>query len=748
MYAFSAEAGCSYAATLERNELGGGEVMKKPASPPDSSFPLLLCVLYFVASCFWVIFTDRLLHRFSLSPEAVSRWSIVKGLLFLVVSSALIYSVLKKLDKVNRELEAIVAHRTAALANSEQFLHKSEERLLNLLANLPDVTWTLAATGEAIYISPNVEKVVGYTAEEILAGGAEFWFARIHGDDAPRGREAVRKLIQQGQPFDLEYRFRCKDGHWIWLRDRAVSTHVEGGVLCADGTFSDVSAHREAEEARWAVLSGALDGYYLTDAHGKILEVNDSYCRMSGYSRQELLAMRVPDLECQETDAQVAEHMQLILAQLSDRFETRHRRKDGQVIDVESSVTAQGNRFVCFLRDVTERKRAEQENRLLQEQLLQAQKMEAVGRLAGGIAHDFNNLLMVIRSYSEMLDGSLPANDKRQRYAEEILKATDRAARLTGQMLAFSRKQMLAPVVLDLNILLDESVKMLRRVIGEDIEVRVNASEPLWPIEADADQILQVLMNLSVNARDAMPRGGDLVLATRNVTVPGDSAEYTYMASGEYVMLSVTDTGEGMSKETQERIFEPFFTTKGVGRGTGLGLSTVYGIVKQSNGYVWCKSELGQGTTFTILLPRATHAPAPAASLQIDDVQRGTETVLVVEDEQSLRELAGEFLRSLGYTVLTADSGQQALSAASLHQHSIDVLLTDVVMPKMSGTQLSQMLSKTRPGMKTIYMSGYTDDAVVRHGIRQAAVVFLQKPFSFATLARKLREVIATDQPK
>lgn len=689
------------------------------------------------------------MSQLSLSPEALTRWAIVKGLIFIVVSSALIYFVLNKLNKVNRDLEAIVAHRTSALAKSEQYLQKSEERLRNLLANLPDVTWTLSATGKTIYVSPNVKRIVGYTSEEICERGAEFWLARTHPDDSPRVREAVHKLIKDGQPFDLEYRFQREDGHWIWLRDRAVSTHEEDGVLCADGIFSDVSEHRDAEEARWVVLRGALDGYYLVDELGKIVEVNDSYCRMSGYSREELLRMSVHDLECQETDAEIAEHMRRIVTYQSDRFETHHRRKDGQIIDVESSVTVQGRHFVCFLRDVTERKRAEQEKRALEEQLLQAQKMEAVGQLAGGVAHDFNNLLMVIRSYSEMLNDSLPAYDNRRRYAEEVLKATDRAARLTGQMLAFSRKQILSPVVLDLNLLLDECVKMLRRLIGEDIEVRVIASESLWPIEADADQIVQVLMNLSLNARDAMPQGGDLVLDTRNVTVgPGAAAEHTYVAPGDYVMLSVADTGEGMSKAVQEHVFEPFFTTKGVGKGTGLGLSTVYGIMKQSNGYVWCSSEVGQGTTFTICLPRAMHAPATAASSHIDEVQRGTETVLVVEDEQALRELTGEFLRNLGYTVLAADSGQQALSVASLCDRSIDVLVTDVVMPKMSGRQLSQMLSEIRPGLKTIYMSGYTDDAVMRHGIREAAVVFLQKPFSLATLARKLREVIGTDQPK
>jgi len=419
------------------------------------------------------------------------------------------------------------------------------------------------------------------------------------------------------------------------------------------------------------------------------------------------------------------------------------------VIDIETSVTLQGGQFVCFLRDVTERKRSEKEMQALGAQLLQSQKMEAIGRLAGGIAHDFNNLLMVIRSYAEMLIESLPAYDGLQRYAEEVLKAADRAARLTGQLLAFSRKQMLAPVVLDLNLLLDESVNMLRRLIGEDIEVKVNLSESLWAIEADAGQMVQVMMNLCVNARDAMPQGGDLTLTTRNVTVEaGDQSINAYITPGDYVMLSISDTGEGMSKEVQEHAFEPFFTTKGLGKGTGLGLSTVYGIVKQSNGYVWCDSEAGQSTTFTIYLPRVKQSFASAGLPHSDQVQNGTETLLIVEDEEALRASVCEFLRSLGYNILEAESGQQALSVASMHDGPIDVLVTDVVMPKMSGRQLSQMLVSIRPSLKTIYMSGYTDDAVVRHGIRDAAVAFLQKPFSLVTLARKVREVIEPAQPK
>jgi CheY-like chemotaxis protein len=323
------------------------------------------------------------------------------------------------------------------------------------------------------------------------------------------------------------------------------------------------------------------------------------------------------------------------------------------------------------------------------------------------------------------------------------MKAAERAASLTGQMLAFSRKQITSPVVLDLNAVIDETAKMLKRLIGEDIEFRLSAAAPLWAIEADEDQMVQVLMNLCVNARDAMPQGGTLTIATGNVMVKEGSIDgRSYVPPGDYVKLSVTDTGTGVSKEMQERIFEPFFTTKEVGKGTGLGLATVYGVVKQSGGYVWVDSELGQGACFTIYLPRVKGAIALDMSAQAEGLPPGTETLLVAEDEEALKEAMCGYLRGLGYTVLEANSGRQALSIASQHEGAIDLLITDLVMPKMSGRELSQMLGSLRPDLKTIYMSGYTDDAVVRHGISELGVTFLQKPFSLGTLARKVRDTL------
>lgn len=392
--------------------------------------------------------------------------------------------------------------------------------------------------------------------------------------------------------------------------------------------------------------------------------------------------------------------------------------------------------------DISERKREEEKRHVLEQQLRQSQKMEAVGRLAGGIAHDFNNLLMVIQSYTEMLQDSLPEDDIRRKQTLQILKASERAAGLTGRMLAFSRKQITSPVVFDLNAVIHETAKMLERLIGEDIDFQVVLADSLWAIEADPDQIVQVLMNLCVNSRDAMPRGGTLTIATENVIVEDECAgRKSCVSPGEYVKLTITDTGVGMSKEIHERIFEPFFTTKEVGKGSGLGLAMVYGIVKQSGGHVWVDSELEKGTCFTIYLPATTQAGTAAPHAGVAASESGTGVLLVVEDEEALREAICDHLKGLGYAVLQAGSGQEALSIANQAGH-IDLLVTDIVMPKMSGRELAETLGKRRPNLKIVFMSGYTNDEALRNGIHELGENFLHKPFKLGTLANKLREML------
>lgn len=397
---------------------------------------------------------------------------------------------------------------------------------------------------------------------------------------------------------------------------------------------------------------------------------------------------------------------------------------------------------ICMALDITDRKQ-------LEEQLRQAQKMEAVGRLAGGIAHDFNNLLMVIQGYADLLAERLPQGDPLQRNAEQIQTASQRATSLTRQLLAFSRKQMLAPKVMNVHAVVADMEKILRRLIGEDIQLETTSARDLGLVKADRSQIEQVILNLAVNARDAMPEGGRLTIETANAELDASFAHPpAVLEPGKYVMLAVTDNGCGMDSETQAHIFEPFFTTKEKGKGTGLGLATVYGIVKQSGGYVWVYSEPGRGTSFKVYLPRIEEEkslPGLEPPVQFRATPRGSETVLLVEDEKGVRELAREYLQMTGYSVIEAENGHQALELAAMHQGKIHLLMTDVVMPGISGRELSERVKVVRPEIQVLFMSGYTDQAVVHHGILESDAILLQKPFTLNTLALKLREILGCE---
>jgi signal transduction histidine kinase len=408
------------------------------------------------------------------------------------------------------------------------------------------------------------------------------------------------------------------------------------------------------------------------------------------------------------------------------------------ILEDENIMGVQG-----IARDITERKQAEEEKAFLQEQLRQSQKMEAIGRLAGGIAHDFNNLLTIIKGYSTLSFMELKEGDPLKGSIGEILKATERAANLTRQLLAFSRRQAMEMKVLDLNAILKDMDKMLRRVIGEDIALVVHVAEDLGRTKTDPGQIEQVIMNLVVNARDAMPDGGKLTIETANVELDEAYARaHIAVKPGRYLMLSVSDTGVGMTREVKERVFEPFFTTKGTGKGTGLGLSTVYGIVKQSGGNIWVYSEPGRGTTLKIYLPRVDGPIEVFKEKFEEDLPRGSETILVVEDEEEVRKLAARILQRQGYKVLEAPQGGDALLICEQHQDPIHLMLTDVVMPGMSGHQLAKRLESLQPGMKVLYMSGYTDNAIAQHGVLGEGVNYIQKPFTVDGLARKVREVL------
>ena len=474
----------------------------------------------------------------------------------------------------------------------------------------------------------------------------------------------------------------------------------------------------------------------------QILAVNGAAITRYGYSEREFLELTIRDLRLAEDQGRLHEELSRRQAnQEAVRVGVRHRTKDGQPFEVDlvaRPLEFAGRRARLVLaRDVTAQ-------RHLEEQLRQSQKMEAVGQLAGGIAHDFNNLLTAILGSTQLLLHNTPTGDPRREDAEEIRNAGMRAAELTRQLLAFSRRQVLAPKVLELNAVVTNMQRMLQRLLGEDVELATALDPAAGAVSADPGQLEQVLLNLAVNARDAMPSGGRLDVATSRLTLAEEHMERRHrLPAGDYACLAVTDTGVGMDDATQAHLFEPFFTTKEVGKGTGLGLATVYGIVKQSGGYIWVYSEPGRGTTVKVYLPRvAGEADAPPLAAPSLAEVRGDETVLLVEDATPVRTMARRGLEGRGYRVLDASDGPAALELSARHAGRIDLLVTDVVMPGMSGRELAERLAPQRPSMKVLYTSGYTDDTMVRQGVLTAGVAFLQKPFVPDTLARKVREVL------
>jgi hypothetical protein len=476
-----------------------------------------------------------------------------------------------------------------------------------------------------------------------------------------------------------------------------------------------------------------------------LVSVNTAAVEHYGYSQEEFLSMRIPDLwPPEDVPARTAE---LELPPSSPVARVRHRKKDGSIILVEVNrhdMSFDGRRErVVIASDVTERERAQEALRASESRLRQAQKMEAVGRLAGGVAHDFNNLLSVILSCGEFVLSDLPAGDGLRADVEEILKAGQRAAGLTRQLLLFSRQRVLEPKVLDLNELLLSMEKMLARIVGEDVELRTVMGAVTGKVRVDPGSIEQVLMNLVVNSRDAMPTGGQITIETRDIVLDeAFASEHAGVKAGPHVMLAVSDTGIGMDKATQQRIFEPFYTTKPAGKGTGLGLSTVFGIVQQSGGTVWVYSEPGRGATFKVYLPQVAAAVDVIRPSLAPRTLRGSETILLVEDEDQIRMVARGILSRSGYEVMEARNGPEALARSAGHSGIIDLLLTDVVMPHMSGPELAERLRAARPAMKVLCMSGYTDDSVFRHGVLDRHFAYIQKPITPDSLTQKVREVL------
>ena len=624
------------------------------------------------------------------------------------------------------------------------------EELFHLISeNAADMIAIVDMNGKRIFNSLSYEKVVGYSPEELQASSA---FEQIHPDDRERVKSAAEDARRSGIGKTLEYRLRHKNGNWLVLESTSSVTHDANGepekLVIVNRNITErkraEEALRRSEADFRSVVEDAPYGIYRASITGRFLQVNPALQKMLGYELEEELLRR--DLAT-DIFRHTGEYKRLseILSRTEEikDMEMEWKKQDdtpitvrcsGRRVNDENGVAAY---FEVFAEDVTEK-------RVLERQLRTAQKMEAIGRLSGGIAHDFNNHLGVIIGYSRVLKRQLGENNVLCEHALEIEKAGQRAASLTKQLLAFSRQQVLTPAVLSLNTLAADMEKMLPRLLGEDIEVSLILDPGLGNVKADQGQIEQVIMNLAVNARDAMPAGGKLKIQTANVVLdqmytrshPGSKA-------GDYVMLAVTDTGTGMEAGTLTHMFEPFFTTKERGKGTGLGLATVYGIVKQSNGYISVESSPGKGSSFQIYLPR--DEGQPAAEEQKTDLAenlRGSESILLAEDSESLRKLAQSNLESVGFHVLSASSGEEALEVAVRHGSTFDLLLTDVVMPGMNGRLLAEQLLPRQPGMKVLYMSGYTDSFIAGHGVLEPGTNLLHKPFTEEVLIRKVREVL------
>lgn len=651
-----------------------------------------------------------------------------------------------ELRRINELLERRIQHRTVELAKTNEELRTSEKQYRLLFDCSPMPMWVFdRATLSFLAVNEAATRLYGYSREEFLAMS----IADIRPkEDVPKLMDSVSKSGSGLSATEL-WRHVKKD-------KTIIEVEITSHVISADGRDAELILSHDVTEQRKsaenlrqseekfakAFRSSPLPITISTEREGRYIDVNDAFVKVMGYERPEVLGRTASDLGIW---AALEDRGRLLgILDLSGRaqaFATRFCTKSGE----ERRVQISAERIVldgtpCMLAntlDVTESQR-------LEEQFRQAQKMEAVGRLAGGVAHDFNNLLSVIVGYSELAQDLTAPGATVSKHLDQIMQAADRAAALTRQLLAFSRQQIMEPRILNLNTVVHNISKMLLRVIGEDITLSLKPGEPLGSVRADLGQLEQVLMNLVVNARDAMPDGGKIIIETSNVNLDATYAkQHPPVVPGSYVMLSLSDTGCGMDAKTLSQIFEPFFTTKGPGKGTGLGLSTVYGIVKQSGGYIWAYSEPQQGTTFKIYLPRVD---SPAEVLHVEKADfvfdRGTETILLVEDDSALRAVTSDLLRGAGYSVLEANNGKDAIELAEQHRDSISLVLTDVVMPGMSGTELIEHLRHLQPRLAILFMSGYASDLLVRAGVPEPERFVLLKPFTRIALLKKVRATL------
>ena len=647
------------------------------------------------------------------------------------------------------------ATERAALAHA---LWESEQRFRLLADNAQEAIAQLDPDGVCRYLSPAAATLTGLPVERLLGRSC---YEAVHPDDLAEVRDVHAALLRGEAPGAITFRLRDRRGGWRWVQvtPRAIRDPLTGEVREIQASARDVSAHRRSDEdvrLLGSAVQQSSEAIFITAAPAPgsgadpaIVFVNSAFERLTGWAAHEALGRPAFLLCGPETALPTREDL---AARLRGgevlTGEMLAYRKDGSTLSVEWHVAPIRNgagritHYLAIHRDITDRRR-------LEDQLRQSQKMEAVGRLAGGVAHDFNNLLTAIQGYTELLQTGLSELDPLQEDVAEIRAASARAAGLTRQLLAFSRKQMLQPRVLALNDIVGDMEKMLRRLIGEDVVLRTVLAADLGEVKADPSQLEQVLLNLAINARDAMPGGGRLLIETANVVLgPAYARAHQSVRPGHYVRLAVSDTGTGIPPELPARIFEPCFTTKELGQGTGLGLATVYGIVKQSGGYIYVYSEPGYGTTFKIYLPRhgtplePPAADVPASASAVPAPAPARETILLVEDEGAVLAYAAQVLEAEGYRVLRAGSTGEALRTAQEHGPGIPLLLTDVIMPGGTGPRLADRLRRQRPGLRVLYMSGYTENAMLGHDLADAGTAFLPKPFVPEDLVRRVREVL------
>ena len=660
------------------------------------------------------------------------------------------YSVrlVRQLEDTNAELanaHAKILDIHQSLLKRTDELEQSEEKFRGIFENITDVFFRTDMQGTIQIVSPSIRRY-GHDPSTLIGCDFRELCAK------PGDYDMVIGALVEGQVLeDKELALKQTAGKWsVSSLSARLITDVQRRPIEIEGVLRDISERKQVEEVLRASetfyrsLGDAVpDFVWACDAQGRANFINRRYLEYTGYTLEEMSKLRLdayhhpddlPDLQAKWQSASAKRE--------GYEAEARYKRHDGEyrwfLIRAVPVKDIHGNtiQWVGTSTDIHERKR-------LEEQLLHSQKLEAIGRLAGGIAHDFNNLLTAILGYSELAEEEVAADTTASRYLKTIQGAATRAAALTHQLLAFARQQIIEPRVLTLNDILDDVSSLLRPLLGEHIELAIMPGNDLWRIRVDPGQLEQVIVNLAVNAADAMPQGGRLLIETENITLDeGYAYVHPDLQPGEYVLLAVSDTGEGMDEALQKRVFDPFFTTKAKGKGTGLGLSTCHGIIKQSGGHIWLYSEPGRGTTFRIYLPRvqaaATRPPTPPEVMDM----HGVETVLLVEDEAIVREMAVQALRSQGYTVIAAENGDKALEYISGHSGEINLLLTDVVMPHMGGRQLAERLEEIEPGVHVLYTSGYTDNFIAQHGVLAEGTAFLQKPYTPTTLVRKVRQTL------